>query len=165
MSMIFFTIKILFYCLFGSLLFKLIEPNKKSIIKGFSPFYGIFSLISIASDAPQFIVMVITGIFWALLLRIFFDVIDKRLSTDINPVWFGLLNIFNHYILEAFFDRVILSLNHSLATLIFVVGTVYFLISMSYTLRNSLWTEQSFGFFDVLKFLDEKMMMEPVKWE
>lgn len=136
MSISFLIIKVAFYGLFGYFLFGTINRGK-SLIKGkYFLNYCLFSLITVASETGHILVLAIGGIFWGLLLKIFFDVIDEHLLPPLNPLWFGLLNIFNHYVLEYLFDQILCLIPKNITIVLSIIFTLYFIIDISYTMRK-----------------------------
>lgn len=130
------TLKIFFYAIFGYYLFLWIEPRQRKLKGFYSLYYGLFSLVSIASDTNNVLFLVFTGIFWASIVKLFLDTVDENLSTRINPLWFGLLNLLNYFVLNRLIDFILTNSHLESKIFLFVFLSTIFLIDISLTLRK-----------------------------
>ena len=128
--------KVLACGFFGFFLFRSLEVNfshekKKNII-----FYMFFALISILNTEPSVICAVFTGVFWAILLRGFFDTIDNSLSSCLNPIWYGFLNIFITFFIDPLTDVLIQNIPLKIVTFASILTTIFLLYDLVAIMRK-----------------------------
>lgn len=130
-------LKILFYSIAGHYLFKLFKLSRDAPNSMYSVFYGFFSLAAILQNSSSFLVIVIVNILVGTIIDTLLGAIDRRLCANIFPGWFGLLGIFNCWVLEGFFDWMIKNSSEKSAIFLLVTGFSFVLIDLSLTLRRT----------------------------
>jgi len=122
-----------FFCFFllRSLEVNFSQEKKKNII-----FYMLFALISILNTERSVICAVFTGVFWAILLRGFFDTIDNNLSSSLNPIWYGFLNIFITFFIDPLTDVLIQNIPFKIVTFTSILTTLFLLCDLVAIMRK-----------------------------
>ncbi len=129
-------LKIFLYGVLGYYLRRFLEPKQKSLEGFYSIFYLLFSLISLASPTGHLLYLFILGVLWSIIVKLFLNTIDRRLSWQINPLWFGGLNILNIYVINAIFEFLIFTSEPSSVVFLLITGVLACLIDFTRTLRD-----------------------------
>lgn len=114
----------------------MIGQEEKAVNGIISPFYALFSLAALYLDENNIILLFLIGALWSSVINIFLSSIDKVLVVNISPKWFGLLNIFNYYVLNRVFDNFILKSSYQSIIFLFVFGVSLALVDLSISLRK-----------------------------
>ncbi len=98
-------LNVLINSILGFYLFE--QKNKNQPLRIITPFYGVFSLISLYTTEINIIWLYISGIIWAYFVNVSLSSIDKSLYVKIHLPLMGLLNIINFFILNPLVQKFI----------------------------------------------------------
>lgn len=101
-------IKLILYSIIGYFIIRIFKKKPHNEMCPFEPGYMVFALLSINIEIKSIIWIFILGIIWGIVVNVFISSINDKLVMNINPIYFGLLNIINVLIFEKIFDKIIL---------------------------------------------------------
>lgn len=109
MEIMIFFLKIVIMGIIGHYLLKIFDKVKKEECMLISPFYTLFSILAVTIGDTNIIWIFITGIVWGSFVNIYLKSCTKNLGTRLNPIFFGIFNILNVFLinrwLEVFFEN------------------------------------------------------------
>lgn len=129
-------LKVLIFSVLGFYILSILGYKNSPFLSVISPLYGLFSLISIFVNTNNMLILFILGVFGGYTAMTFFGSINEALKLDINCVWFGLLNIFNYYILNDVIDKFLECSSLNSVIFLFIFGISFALIDLAFTFRN-----------------------------
>lgn len=136
MSEMILLLKIYLLGITGYFLFKNLEPYEAHS-KKFNPiFYIIFSAIVLVNKSTNIIYLIFAGSFVATILRLFLKTVNPSISTRINPLWFGLLNVFDTFFLGKVIDNFVIQLTDTSILFFFIISSFLVAFHLAYRLRQ-----------------------------
>lgn len=132
------SLELLFAGIFGFYLFKIFlnkDTRLKTII---SPFYVLFFALALSVEINNVIFLFIGGIVWGAIANTFLGAVGNDLVVEINPKWFGLLNIFDVFVLDRIFKIFIVSSKTSTIIFLFIFGVTMALLDLAVYLRSTI---------------------------
>lgn len=131
-------LELLFAGIFGYYLFKVFLNRDTALKTVVSPFYVLFFVLALSVEIKNVVFLFLSGIAWGVIVNTFLDVVGENLAVEINPKWFGLLNIFNVFVLERIFETFIASSKTDTIIVFFIFGISVALLDFAVYLRSTI---------------------------
>lgn len=138
MDIIYDAVKLFLMSIFGYYLLGIFDKNSKTNVKGIvSPFYFLFSILSIYACKNEILYLFLMGILWAQIVNIYFKSTIEKLSININIIFFGIFNILNCLVLNPIIDTFLYRSNIKSIMILFIITVLFLIFDLGNSLRKN----------------------------
>ncbi len=136
--MLYIFLKFILFSIIGFYIFKIFGVKDNYFYGIISPGYAIIALPIILGFTNNIILLYILGIVIGIITDCIFNLINPSMRIGLNPCIYGLLNIFNSYVLNTLIGRFITASSYESITFLFIITSILFILDISLSLRKSI---------------------------
>lgn len=139
MDLVYVFLKVVTLGFIGFFILKIFDhKSPKSSLGFFSPFYLLFSILSVVTDEESFFFILLSGLVWGYIVNLYLKTATRSLAIEVHPLMYGIFNILNVYLLTDYLDLIFKNISSNVVIVLAILITSLIFIDLSLTLRKNI---------------------------